>query len=248
MQNKQNKSLELEMTLLFDSQINLLREKGVNNTTLTLLNRFRESVIREAVDEGKKEGVIPFLPVISAKFVSIHDMMLKVRKTDIAYNVFLDPDEMVDTIKAPRNPYYLLNVTLERVKKEVLEKAHKRILKKTDGRARRRGLTLTEAVNLAVHLPRKTLPLLALGTYGDGKRAIFPIKWVPPIKGTAVPAIFTEDSWKKEPVISLTNYRFYLISGFAPFCDAEEERRVKRIPWLKSDTEVKNKPSYTVGC
>jgi len=105
---KQAKRNDLEK--LFDSQIETLKDRGVPEQIVEILQNQKGAVVKKASEMAIGDGNIPFLPVIPRSFRSPYDLMAMVRNGSKVGYTYLNPTKISDVVDAPSEPYYIYDV------------------------------------------------------------------------------------------------------------------------------------------
>ena len=105
---KQAKRNDLEK--LFDSQIETLKDRGVPEQIVEILQNQKGAVVKKASEMAIGDGNIPFLPVIPRSFRSPYDLMAMVRNGSKVGYTYLNPTQISDVVDAPKEPYYIYDV------------------------------------------------------------------------------------------------------------------------------------------
>lgn len=142
---RQAKRNDLEK--LFDSQIATLKDRGVPEQIVEILQNQKGAVLKKANEMTFGDGNIPFLPVIPRSFRSPYDLMAMVRNDGKVGYTYLNPTQISDVVDAPQEPYYIYDVEDgESTRGKSPEDAEK-ILKSQ----KRSGLTVSEVAALCAH-------------------------------------------------------------------------------------------------
>lgn len=96
---------------LFDSQMETLKSRGCPQEILEVFQKQKSEVLNKA-SENKIEITehIPFLPVIPHSYIGIYGLMSMVRNDEKVGYICLNPNEITDLVKAPKNPYFIYDV------------------------------------------------------------------------------------------------------------------------------------------
>lgn len=136
--------------VLFDSQLETLKKRGVSDQVIETLSARKETVLRKAgeIDIGGKN--IPFLPIISALFTDLSDLIKMVRFNDKIGESRIDLRRISDNVYAPSELYYIFNVEIGE------QTAHDRSIKLATYEnaifeMNRSPLRTDEAISLAIH-------------------------------------------------------------------------------------------------
>jgi len=107
-ETKKAKCEDLEK--LFDSQIQILKDRGCPEQIVEMLQNQRSSVLQKASEMPFAEGNIPFIPVIPRTYRSPYDLMAMVRNNDEQGYTYLNPTAITDEFETPKDPYYIYDV------------------------------------------------------------------------------------------------------------------------------------------
>ena len=135
---------------LFDSQIQVLWDRGCPDQIIGLLVAQKSSVLSKASKIAFENGHIPFIPVIPQTYRSFYDLMAMVRNGDKRGYVHLDPvvvTSITDKIKTPDKPYYIYDIEDGRRLVGKSPKEAEKILEEQP----RSPLTAAEIIALCVH-------------------------------------------------------------------------------------------------
>ena len=105
---KQAKRNDLEK--LFDSQIATLKDRGVPEQIVEILQNHKGQVVKKASEMTIGDGNIPFLSIIPRSYRSPYDLMAMVRNGNKAGYTYLNPTAISDVVDAPQEPYYICDV------------------------------------------------------------------------------------------------------------------------------------------
>ncbi len=132
---------------LFDSQISRLKLLGAPSIEVIILELKREEVLKKAKSMRFEKGRTPFLPVIPLfwAFTSKDQMKLVTKDNSKGYS-YLN-DRVIENLVTLDAPYYIFDVENGRATKGKSPEEANEIFKTND----RRGLTVAEAIALAVH-------------------------------------------------------------------------------------------------
>ncbi|MBI2096414.1 MAG: hypothetical protein HYT43_02160 [Candidatus Taylorbacteria bacterium] len=108
MSKQDSKKNDLEK--LFDSQIATLKDRGVREQIVEILQNQKGQVVKKASEMTIGDGNIPFLPVIPRSFRSPYDLMAMVRNGSKVGYTHLNPTQISDVVDAPSKPYYIYDV------------------------------------------------------------------------------------------------------------------------------------------
>src|SRR2546426_10763783 len=95
---------------VFDTQIQILRERGCAEQIVDILKSQKYSVLKKASEMTIETGHIPFLPVIPRTLLSIYDQMPMVRNRIEVGSAHLDSSRITDVVKTPASPYYIFDI------------------------------------------------------------------------------------------------------------------------------------------
>lgn len=116
LEEESGKVKEKELSNLFDSQLKIveqrLKEMGISNpdAIISVFAGKKPSVISKAAKMTFAKNRIPFLPVISRKYLGIYALAPLMRNGDKVGYTYLDPDDLKDVVEVPRGLYYIFNV------------------------------------------------------------------------------------------------------------------------------------------
>ena len=108
-ESKQAKRSDLEK--LFDAQIATLKDRGVPEQIVEILQNQKGAVVKKASEMNIGDGNIAFLPVIPRSYRSLYNLMAMVKNGGKAgYYTYLNPTQISDVVDAPSEPYYIYDV------------------------------------------------------------------------------------------------------------------------------------------
>lgn len=107
---KLTKALNQWAEVLFDSQIQTIRDRGCPEQIVWMLQGQKHSVLQKASEMSFAEGNIPFIPVIPRTHRSPYDLIAMVRIGNKKGYTSLDPLAITDEIETPKDPYYIYDV------------------------------------------------------------------------------------------------------------------------------------------
>jgi len=141
---QQAKRSDLEK--LFDTQIATLKDRGVPEQIVEILQNQKGAVVKKASEMTIGGGNIPFLPVIPRSFRSPYDLMAMVRNGSKVGYTNLNPTQISDVVDAPQ-PYYIYDVEDGNSTRGKSPEAAEKILKQL----KRSPLTAAEVTALTTH-------------------------------------------------------------------------------------------------
>ena len=144
-ESREAKRSDLEK--LFDSQIATLKDRGVPEQIVEILQNQKGSVVKKASEMAIGDGNIAFLPVIPRSYRSPYDLMAMVRNGEKAGYTYLNPTQISDVVDAPQEPYYIYDVEDGSSTRGKSPEAAENILKQQ----KRSGLTAAEVMALTTH-------------------------------------------------------------------------------------------------
>ncbi|MBU1178921.1 hypothetical protein KKB69_01090 [Patescibacteria group bacterium] len=132
---------------LFDSQMEALKSRGCPQAIMEAFSNQRDAVLSKAAEMEIPEEHIPFVPVIPRTCMGIYGLMPMVRNGDKVGYTYLDPNEIIDQVETPKNPYFIYDVEdgKDMVGKSP-EKAEKLITEQ-----KRSCLTVDEGIAVCIH-------------------------------------------------------------------------------------------------
>jgi len=143
-EQKQMKRTDLEK--LFDAQIATLKNRGVPEQIVEILQSQKDQVVKKASEMTIGDGNIPFLPVIKPAYLGYYGLMSMARNGLKEGYTYLNPVEVTDQVETPDGLYYIYDVEDGSSMRGKSPEAAEKIFKQQ----KRSGLTAAEVVNLCV--------------------------------------------------------------------------------------------------
>ena len=145
---REAKQVELtDLEMLFDSQIATLKDRGVPEPIVEILQNQKGAVVKKASEMTIGGGNIPFLPVIPRLYRSPYDLIAMVRNGSKVGYTCVNPTAISDVVDTPQEPYYIYDVEDGNATLGKSPEAAEKIFKQQ----KRSPLTAAEAMALTTH-------------------------------------------------------------------------------------------------
>ena len=132
---------------LFDSQIAILKNRGVPQQVLEALQNKKSPVVDKASKMTIGAGNIPFIPVIKPSYLGYYGLMSLVRNGAKDGYTYLNPSLITDKVETPNGLYYIYDVEDGETMRGKSPEAAEKLLKEQS----RSPLTAAEVIALATH-------------------------------------------------------------------------------------------------
>ncbi|MBI2462629.1 MAG: hypothetical protein HYV65_00050 [Candidatus Spechtbacteria bacterium] len=136
-----------DLEKLFDAQIATLKDRGVPEQIVEILQNQKGAVVKKASEVAIGDGNIPFLPVIPRSYRSPYDLMAMVKNGGKVGYTYLNPTAISDVVDAPSEPYYIYDVEDGNSTRGKSPENAEKILKQQ----KRSPLTAAEVMALTTH-------------------------------------------------------------------------------------------------
>src|SRR3989344_6994819 len=136
-----------DLEKLFDGQIATLKDRGVPEQIVEILQNQKGRVVKKASEMAIGGGNIAFLPVIPRSYRSPYDQMAMVKNGGKAGYTYLNSTQISDVGGAPSEPYYIYDVEDGESMRGKSPEAAEKIFKQQ----KRSPLTAAEAMALTTH-------------------------------------------------------------------------------------------------
>ena len=132
---------------LFDNQIATLKDRGVPQQILGMLQDQKNTVVTKASNMTIGAGNTPFIPVIKPSYLGYYGLMSLVRNGAKEGYSYLNPALITDKMETPNGLYYIYDVEDGEAMRGKSPEAAEKLLKEQ----RRSPLTAAEVLALATH-------------------------------------------------------------------------------------------------
>lgn len=136
-----------QLAALFDKQIKTLESRGCPKVILEMFQAKRATVLAKAAKIEIPEGHIPFVPVIPLSYRGLYDLISMVRNGEKVGYTYLDPNEIINNVKAPKGLYFIYDVEGGEVMINKSPEEAERLIAEQE----RSCLTVEESIALCVH-------------------------------------------------------------------------------------------------
>ena len=144
-ESREAKRSDLEK--LFDSQIATLKDRGVPQQILGMLQDQKNTVVTKASNMTIGAGNTPFIPVIKPSYLGYYGLMSLVRNGAKEGYFYLNPSLITDKVETPNGLYYIYDVEDGEAMRGKSPEAAEKLLKEQQ----RSPLTAAEVLALATH-------------------------------------------------------------------------------------------------